>query len=58
MQKLSASEMTFVEPAPPLDHLAVHDRDLAGGPAERDEAELQPEARGFGECRLRRGHWT
>ena len=46
-----AGEMTLVEPAPPLDHLAVHDRDLAGGPAERDEAELQPEARGFAEGR-------
>jgi hypothetical protein len=33
----------------------MHDRDLPGGAAEADEAELEPEAERFGESDLRRG---
>lgn len=44
-------ETTLVEPAAPLDHLAVHDRDLPCRPAERDETETEPEARRLGERR-------
>ena len=34
-----------------LDDLFVHHGDLPGGAAKRDEPELQPESRGFGEGR-------
>jgi hypothetical protein len=34
----------LADPAPPLDQLGMHDRDLPGGSAEADEAELEPEA--------------
>ena len=40
-------EAVLADPAAPLDEFAVQDRDLPGGPAEADEAELQPEAEGF-----------
>jgi hypothetical protein len=32
----------------------MHDRDLAGGPAERDEAQAEPEPRRLGEGRRAR----
>ena len=37
-------ESALVDPAPGLDHLAMHDRDLPGRTAERNEPELEPEA--------------
>src|ERR1051326_7953849 len=37
-------ETAFRDPAPALDQLLVHDRDLPGRAAEADEAELEPEA--------------
>src|SRR5262245_28570377 len=33
----------FTQPAPPLDQLTMHDRDLTGRAAERDEPQLDPE---------------
>ena len=36
-------EAPLGDPAPPLDQLVVHDRDLAGRTAEADAAELEPE---------------
>jgi hypothetical protein len=39
----------LADPAALLHQFAVHDGDLPGRPAEADEAELQPEAQGFGE---------
>ncbi len=57
MQKLSAStKARSVDPAAALDDLAMQDRDLPGGPAERDEAERRPEPRGFGERGLHAVH--
>src|SRR5262245_10145467 len=35
----------FTQPAPPLDQLTVHDRDLTGRAAEGDEPQLDPEAK-------------
>src|SRR5262245_8939520 len=35
----------FTQPAPPLDQLTVHNRDLTGRAAERDEPKLDPEAK-------------
>jgi len=56
-------EPVLADPAPSFDELGMHDRDLACGPAETDEAELEPEAERFGEadrrrlrCRDVRGH--
>jgi hypothetical protein len=43
-------EAAFGDPAPPLHQLLVHDGDLAGGPAEADEAQLQPETKGVGKA--------
>src|SRR5262245_48711989 len=40
----------FTQPAPPLDQLTVHDRDLTGRAAEGDEPQLYPEPK-----RLREG---
>ena len=37
-------EPALADPPPPLDQLGMHDRDLAGRPAEADHAELEPEA--------------
>ncbi len=39
----TAQECGLVDPAPPFDELVVHERDLAGRPAERDAAEAKPE---------------
>ena len=39
------------DPAATFDNLAMHVRDVPGGTAKRDEPELQPESRGFGEGR-------
>src|SRR5687768_5439710 len=36
-------------PTPVLDQLLMHDRNLAGGTAKADEAELQPEKKGLSE---------
>ena len=50
-------EAALGDPAPPLDQLLVHDRDLPGRPAEADEAELQPEPERLAEGnRRRRAH--
>ena len=49
-------ETPFRDPAPPLDQLGVHHRDLPGRPAEGEEPELQPEPEGFAKrhrCGLR-----
>jgi hypothetical protein len=43
-------ETPLADPAPSLDQLGVHDRDLPRRPAEADEAELEPEAQRFGEA--------
>src|SRR5207342_1921991 len=40
-------EPALADPPAPLDELLVHDRDLAGRPAEADQAELEPEAEGL-----------
>jgi hypothetical protein len=40
----SVEKALLADPAPPLDQLAVHDRNLSRRAAERDEAELDPEA--------------
>ncbi|MCY1235043.1 hypothetical protein D9M72_476470 [compost metagenome] len=48
-------EALLADPAPPLDQLRMHDRDLPGGPAETDEAELEPEAKRFGKGNGRGG---
>ena len=40
-------EAALADPAPLLDQRAMHDRDLAGGSAEADEPQLEPEP-----CRL------
>ncbi len=42
-------EALLVEPSASLDQLPVHDRDLSRGAAERDEAQLRPEAGGLRE---------
>ena len=47
-------EAALRDPAPPLDELVVHDRDLPGRPAEADHPELQPEAECLAFTRLRR----
>src|SRR5262249_20748597 len=47
-------EPLLANPAPPLDQLAMHDGDLTGRAAERDEAELEPEAERPGEGELAR----
>ena len=39
-------EAPLGNPAPPLDQLLVHDRDLPGRPAKADEAQLEPEVKG------------
>jgi hypothetical protein len=44
-------EAMLGNPAPALDQLLVHDRDLPGRAAEADEAELEPEAQGLHESR-------
>ncbi len=48
-----ARELAVVEPAATLDDFTVEDGDLAGGTAERNEAEFRPEAGSFGERRRR-----
>ena len=47
-------KLRFRNPFPALDQFLVHDRDLTGGTAETDEAQLQPEAQRFVESRGRR----
>jgi hypothetical protein len=42
-------ESLLAQPATALDQLAVHDTDLPGWASEGDEAQLQPEAKRFGE---------
>ena len=42
-------EAVFGDPAPAFHQFRMHDRDLAGRPAEADEAELEPEAECLGE---------
>ncbi len=44
-------ETRLADPAAFLYELGLHDRDLAGGSAEADEPELEPEAKGFAEGR-------
>jgi hypothetical protein len=44
-----AQERALADPAPPVDQLVLHDRDLAGGSAEGDAAELEPEAQRLAE---------
>ena len=36
-------ESRLADPAPPLDQLAMHERDLAGRPAEAEPADLHPQ---------------
>src|SRR5215216_4175031 len=43
-------ESLLADPAASLDQLAVHDRDLSRRAAERDEAELHPEAQRLSEA--------
>src|SRR6266511_3622394 len=45
-------EHSLWDPALLLDELAVHDRNLTGWATEIDEAELQPELKGFAEAHL------
>src|SRR5213596_1132056 len=47
----SVKEAALRDPAPPLDKLVVHDRDLARRPAEADHPELQPEPKRLPLCR-------
>ena len=49
-------EALLADPAPALDELRVHDRDLSRGSAEADEAELQPETQCFAETDLYHAH--
>ncbi len=42
-------EGALIDPSPPLDQFFMQDGDLAGGPAERDQADLQPQPQGVGE---------
>ena len=56
MQKFSACrKRDLADPAALLDQLGLHDRDLARGTAEGDEAELEPEAKRLGEGRMMGG---
>ena len=48
-------EAPLGNPALLLDQLAVHDRDLAGGPAEADEAQPEPEPEGLAQRHVMRG---
>ena len=45
----------LTDPAFLLDQLGLHDRDLPGRSAEANEPELEPEAEGFAESRMRDG---
>jgi hypothetical protein len=49
---------SFADPAFFLDQFGVHDGDLTGRPAEADEAEFQPEAKGLGETGVSNWFWV
>ncbi len=46
----AAQECLLVDPAFAVDAVGLHDRDLTRRAAERDEAQMQPIARGFGKA--------
>jgi len=52
MQKLSVQKALLADPALFLDEDAMHQRDLSGGAAERQDADLGPDGERFLESRF------